>query len=103
MNNVLQHLLDLWFSQLQTIYVKWYPACSTYVKWYPACSTRIAVSFSDMSITVSQYSKHKTHTFYMEYKNDIDLIGKISFYDNLLSKLNESTISNGYISTNKCI
>ena len=93
MNNVLQHLLDLWFSQLQTIYVK----------WYPACSTRIAVSFSDMSITVSQYSKHKTHTFYMEYKNDIDLIGKISFYDNLLSKLNESTISNGYISTNKCI
>lgn len=86
MNNVLQHLLDLWFSQLQTIHVK----------WYPACSTRIAVSFSDMYITVSQYSKHKTHTFYMEYKNDIDLIGKISFYDNLLSKLNEDLLESPF-------
>lgn len=86
MNNVLQHLSDLWFCQLQTIYVK----------WYPACSTRIAVSLSDMSITVSQYSKHKTHTFYMEYKNDIDLIGKISFYDNLFSKLDKDLLESPF-------
>ena len=86
MNTVLQHLLDLWFCQLETIYVK----------WYPGAYTRIAVSFSDMSITVSQYSKHKTHTFYMEYKNDIDLIGKISFYDNLLSKLNEDLLESPF-------
>ena len=86
MNNVLQHLLDLWFCQLETIYVK----------WYPAAATRIAVSFSDKTISVTQYSKHKTHMFYMEYKNDIDLIGKISFYDNLLSKLNEDLLESPF-------
>lgn len=81
-NNVLQHLSDLWFCQLKTIYVK----------GYPAASTRIAVSLSDQSIRVTQYSKHKTHMFYMEYKNDIDLIIKISFYNNLLDKLNEDLL-----------
>jgi hypothetical protein len=81
-NNVLQHLSDLWFCQLKTIYVKGY--------W--ATSTHITVSLSDQSISVAQFSKHKTHMFYMEYKNDIDLIRKISFYNNLLDKLNEDLL-----------